>query len=111
MVNKCITMEAKNFENKLNDVGISLSQFNKLRKMWNELSAGGQAEVNDMLTDREQSTVMTNTEKLNALIAYISDAERYHLDMASKGSVENGIRSQAIQDITLFMEHELKIPF
>ena len=52
---------------------------------------------------------MTDTEKLNKLVEYIQDAERYHLYMASKGSVENGIRSQAIQDITLFMEHELGI--
>ena len=54
MANKCITMEAKNFENELNDVGISLSQFNKLRKMWHELSAGGQAEINDMLTETDK---------------------------------------------------------
>jgi len=52
---------------------------------------------------------MTDTEKLNALIEYIKDAEKYHLDMASKGIVENGIKSQAIQDITLFMEHKLGI--
>ena len=52
---------------------------------------------------------MTDTEKLNKLVEYIQGAERYHLDMANKGSVENGIKSQAIQDITLFMEHELGI--
>jgi len=55
--------------------------------------------------------LVEDKKKLNALIAYIADAERYHLDMAAKGSVENGIRSQAIQDITLFMEHELGIKF
>ena len=49
MENKCITMEAKNFENKLNELGITLNQFHELRKVWYELSSGGQAEVNDML--------------------------------------------------------------
>ena len=49
MSNKCITMEAKNFENKLNNASITLNQFHELRKMWHELSPGGQAEVDDML--------------------------------------------------------------
>ena len=52
---------------------------------------------------------MSDTEKLNALVNYIRDAERYHLDMASKGIVENGFKSMAIQDITSYMEHELQI--
>lgn len=51
---------------------------------------------------------MTDTEKLKALINYIYDAERYHLDMAKNGIVENGYKSQAIQDITEFIEHELQ---
>lgn len=54
---------------------------------------------------------MTDTEKLNALVDYIRDAERYHLDMARKGSVENSFKSMAIQDICLFMEYELGIEY
>ena len=57
---------------------------------------------------KEILEIVKNYDKL---IDYIQDAERYHLDMSAKGHVENGIKSQAIQDITLFMEHELKIPF
>lgn len=53
--------------------------------------------------------MMTDTEKLNKLVDYIRDAEAYHLDMSRKGNMENGIKSQAVQDITLFMEHELGI--
>lgn len=49
MANKCITMEAKNFENNLNGLGITLKQFHELRKIWYELSPGGQAEVNDCM--------------------------------------------------------------
>jgi len=52
---------------------------------------------------------MTDTKKLNSLINYIKDAERHYLDMASKGSVENGLKSMAIQDILLFAENELEI--
>lgn len=54
---------------------------------------------------------MTDTEKLNALINYIRDAERYHLDNAKRGMVESGYKSMAIQDIQLFMEHELGIEY
>lgn len=54
---------------------------------------------------------MTDTEKLNALIDYIRDAERYHLDNA-KRSVEGSVyKSMAIQDICLFMEYELGIEY
>lgn len=54
---------------------------------------------------------MTDTEKLNALVDYIRDAERYHLDNAKRGMVESGYKSMAIQDIQLFMEHELGIEY
>lgn len=47
-------------------------------------------------------------DRLEKLINYIKDAERYHLDMAKKGIVENGIKSQAIQDIVIFIEHEIE---
>ena len=54
---------------------------------------------------------MTDTEKLNALVDYIRDAERCHLDNAKRGIVESGYKSMAIQDIQLFMEHELGIEY
>lgn len=54
---------------------------------------------------------MTDTEKLNALIDYIRDAERYHLDNAKQGMEYSGYKSMAIQDICLFMEHELGIEY
>ena len=54
---------------------------------------------------------MTDTEKLNALIDYIRNAERYHLDNAKRGIIESGYTSMAIQDIQLFMEHELEIEY
>ena len=54
---------------------------------------------------------MTDTEKLNALIDYIRDAERYHLDNAKRGIVESGYKSMAIQDIQSFMEYELGIEY
>ena len=52
---------------------------------------------------------MTDTEKLNLLMDYIKGAERHYLDMASKGSAENGLKSMAIQDVLLFAENELEI--
>ena len=54
---------------------------------------------------------MTDTEKLNKLIDYIRSAERYHLDNGKRGIVESGYKSMAIQDIQLFMEHELGIEY
>lgn len=54
---------------------------------------------------------MTDTEKLKALIDYIRSAEKYHLDNAKKGIVESNYKSMAIQDIQLFMEHELEIEY
>lgn len=50
---------------------------------------------------------MTSKQKLNALVDYIYDAERYHLDNARRGIDGSGYKSMAVQDITLFMEHEL----
>jgi hypothetical protein len=52
---------------------------------------------------------MTDTEKLNALVDYIRDAERYHLDNAKRNVDGSGFKSMAIADIQLFMEHELGI--
>ena len=54
---------------------------------------------------------MTDTEKLNALVDYIRDAERWHLDEAKRGVNGSGYKSMAIQDIQLFMEHELGIEY
>ena len=54
---------------------------------------------------------VTDTEKLNALIEYIKDAERFYLERASKGIINSGIKSMAIQDILLFAEHELGIEY
>ena len=54
---------------------------------------------------------MTDTEKLNALIDYIRDAERYHLDNAKKGMLESAHKSMAIQDILSYMEYELGIEY
>ena len=49
MKNKCYTAEAKEFENKLNEYGITIEQFKSLTKMWDNLSLGGQAECGDLL--------------------------------------------------------------
>ena len=54
---------------------------------------------------------MTDTEKLNALVEYIRDAERYHLDNFKRGIPESCHKGMAIQDIQLFMEHELGIEY
>ena len=54
---------------------------------------------------------MTDTEKLNALVDYIRDAERFHLSNAIKGASESAIKSMAIQDILCYMEHELDIEY
>lgn len=51
MKNRCYSAEAKTFENKLNECGITLSQFKTLTKMWDELLLGGQAECIDCLKD------------------------------------------------------------
>lgn len=54
---------------------------------------------------------MSDTEKLNALIDYIRDAERYHLDNSRKGSREAMCKVMAVQDILTYMEHELGIEY
>lgn len=54
---------------------------------------------------------MTDAEKLNALVDYIRDAERYHIDNAKRGMEEAFHKIGAIQDIQLFMEHELGIEY
>lgn len=51
---------------------------------------------------------MTDTEKLNKLIAYIQDAERYAFEKGNYESSDARMeRVCAIQDITAFIEHEL----
>ena len=55
--------------------------------------------------------ILKIAENYDKLIDYVADAERHHIEMAGRGHTENGIKSQAVQDITLFMEHELEIPF
>lgn len=50
---------------------------------------------------------MTDTEKLNALIDYINSAEKCHLDNAKKDILGSAYKHMAIQDIQLFIEHEL----
>lgn len=54
---------------------------------------------------------MTDTEKLNALVDYIRNVERYHLDMAKQGNEANGLMCLAIQNISLFMQRELGIEY
>ena len=49
MANKCVSSEAKSFENKLNELGITYNQFKSIEKLYSELSIGGKAEVADML--------------------------------------------------------------
>ena len=49
MGNKCISFEAKNFENKLKEFGITYNQFVTLRTMHYELTEAGRAEVDNML--------------------------------------------------------------
>lgn len=61
--------------------------------------------------DSERRNQMTDTEKLNALVDYIRDAERYHLDNAKRNVDGSGYKSMAIQDICLFMQHELGIEY
>ena len=60
----CYTMEAKHFEKKLNDIGISYNQFIQLRKIWKELTLAAQAEVNDLLKQYEE-TQETQSETLS----------------------------------------------
>ena len=57
MKNKCVSTEAKKFENKLNEVGISYNEFVDLRKSWDELTIAGKAEVEDMLRKRDKSSI------------------------------------------------------
>ena len=54
---------------------------------------------------------MTDSEKLKALVNYIRDAERFHLNNAKRGIFGSGYKSMAIQDIQLFMEHALGIEY
>ena len=54
---------------------------------------------------------MTDTEKLNSLVDYIRSAERHHLDNAKRNVDGSGFKSMAIQDLCLFMKHELGIEY
>jgi hypothetical protein len=60
-----------------------------------------------VILNREK--ILTDTEKLNALVDYIRDAERYHLSNAKKGIPESAIKSMAVQDILSYIENELGI--
>lgn len=52
---------------------------------------------------------VTDTEKLTALIDFIKDAERYHLDNVKIGIHSSADKSMAVQDIICFIENELGI--
>lgn len=54
MANKCYTMEAKNFENKLNELGITYKQYMQLDIMHRELTQAGKIEVANLLSDTEE---------------------------------------------------------
>lgn len=54
MANKCYTMEAKNFENKLNELGITYKQYLQLDIMYRELTQAGKIEVANLLSDTEE---------------------------------------------------------
>lgn len=47
--NKCYSYEAKNFENKIEELGITYNQFLALLKQWDELTVGAKAEVDNIL--------------------------------------------------------------
>lgn len=47
--NKCYSYEAKNFENKLEELGITYNQFLALQKQWDELTVGAKAEVDNIM--------------------------------------------------------------
>lgn len=51
MANKCVTKEAKDFENKLKELGITYEQYKEIHKMHCELTVAGKAEVADMLQE------------------------------------------------------------
>lgn len=54
---------------------------------------------------------MTDTEKLNLLVNHIRSAERWHLDEAKRGVVGSDFKCMAIQNLCVFMEHELGIEY
>ena len=49
-MSNCYTMEAKKFEARLNEIGITYNQFKELSKLHEELTLAGKAEVADVLT-------------------------------------------------------------
>lgn len=52
--NKCVSVEAKNFEDELNGMYITYMQFVNLKKMWDELTESGKAEVDNILRTYEE---------------------------------------------------------
>lgn len=68
MKNKCVSAEAKKFENKLNEVGISYNEFVDLRKSWDELTIGGKAEVEDMLHEKGKQSIPESDKTLKDIL-------------------------------------------
>jgi hypothetical protein len=59
-------MEARKFENKLKELGITYAQYHKIDKMWRELTQAGKMEVENLLkeeTDTKLEKKMTNAVK------------------------------------------------
>lgn len=50
--NQCYSYEAKNFENKLRDLGITYNQFIEVTKQYKELTVGAKAEVDNILNTK-----------------------------------------------------------
>jgi len=56
---KCYTMEARKFETKLNEAGITYNQFQELHKMWDELmDSASRAEVDNMLRTYDDDVIV-----------------------------------------------------
>ena len=53
-INKCVSIEAKNFENELDGMCITYMQFVNLKKMWDELTQSGKTEVDNILRTYEE---------------------------------------------------------
>ena len=50
--NRCYTKEARDFENRLNELEVTFDEFLELCDKYGALSIGAKAEVRDMLKDR-----------------------------------------------------------
>lgn len=53
-MSKCYTMEARQFEKMLEDLGITFNQCHFILKKWEKLSLEAKAEVRDMLKTYEE---------------------------------------------------------